>query len=113
MTATSVPGSVLAIGGMRDFGGELTFAPRLPARIERLAFRLGLPERLLKVEVFKTHATYRLLDGEPLELGHHGKAITVTTEHDVTEEIPPAESRPAPMQPPGRAPARRGTTDER
>ena len=30
--------AVAGFGGMRDHGGVLTFAPRLPARLERLAF---------------------------------------------------------------------------
>ena len=55
--------AVAGFGGMRDHGGKLTFAPRLPARLERLAFRLLFRGRRLKVEATKTHATYTLLDG--------------------------------------------------
>ena len=43
--------AVAGFGGMRDHDGELTFAPRLPARLERLAFRLRFRGRRLKVEV--------------------------------------------------------------
>src|SRR5213078_3623954 len=32
--------AVAGFGGLRDHGGELSFAPRLPPRLERLAFRL-------------------------------------------------------------------------
>ena len=90
---------------MRDHGGTLTFAPRLPARLERLAFRLIFGGRRLKVEATKTQATYTLLDGPPLEIGHHGKTITISTDEPVTEAIPPAVSRPAP-EPATRARAR-------
>jgi alpha,alpha-trehalose phosphorylase len=100
--------AVAGFGGMRDHGGTLTFAPRLPARLERLAFRLILGGRRLKVEATKTHATYTLLDGAPLAIDHHGKAITISTDEPATEAIPPAVSRPAPSQPRARAPARRG-----
>ena len=51
---------------MRDHDGKLTFAPRLPARLTRLAFRLLFRGRKLEVRVTKHDATYRLLDGRPL-----------------------------------------------
>ena len=100
--------AVAGFGGMRDHGGTLSFAPRLPARLERLAFRLVLRGRRLKVEATKTQSTYTLLDGAPLEIRHHGKAITISADEPVTEANPPAVSRPSPSQPRGRAPARRG-----
>jgi alpha,alpha-trehalose phosphorylase len=93
---------------MRDHDGRLTFAPRLPARLERLAFRLLFRGRRLLVEATKTTATYTLLEGEPLEIGHHGATLTVSAERPAVAEIPPAASRPSPSQPAGRAPARRG-----
>jgi alpha,alpha-trehalose phosphorylase len=105
--------AVAGFGGLRDHGGTLSFAPRLPARLERLAFRLVCCGRRLQVEATKTDATYSLLDGEPLELDHHGTPITVATERPVTAPIPPAPVLPAPTQPPGRTPARRGTSGER
>jgi alpha,alpha-trehalose phosphorylase len=89
---------------------KLNFSPRLPARLERLAFRLLVRGSRLKVEATKTHATYVLLDGAPLEVGHHGKTITVSTDGPVTEAIPPAAARPSPNQPQGRAPERRDKT---
>jgi alpha,alpha-trehalose phosphorylase len=99
--------AVSGFGGMRDYDGELTFAPRLPPRLERLAFRLVFRGRRLRVDVRKHEATYTLVDGLPLDVSHHGKAITVSSEAPVTEAIPPCPQRPAPSQPPGRAPARR------
>jgi alpha,alpha-trehalose phosphorylase len=103
--------AVAGFGGMRDYGGRLSFAPRLPPRLERLAFRLALLDRRLKVEATKADATYELLEGAPLEISHHGKTITVSTAASVTEAIPPAPVRPAPSQPRGRSPARRGRSD--
>jgi alpha,alpha-trehalose phosphorylase len=93
---------------MRDHDGKLTFAPRLPSRLERLAFRILFRGRRLKVEVDKTHATYTLLDGSRLEIGHHGRTIRISTKEPVARPIPPAVERPPPSQPRGRAPARRG-----
>jgi alpha,alpha-trehalose phosphorylase len=101
--------AVAGFGGMRDHDGNLTFAPRLPQRLERLTFRLLFRGRCLKVEATKADATYLLLEGEPLEIGHHGKTITVSTSEAVTHPIPSSPERASPTQPTGRAPARRGT----
>ena len=86
--------AVAGFGGLRDHGGKLSFAPRLPSRLDRLAFRLVFQGRKLKVEATQTHATYTLLAGAPLEIGHHGKSITASTEEPVTEAIPIAVSYP-------------------
>jgi alpha,alpha-trehalose phosphorylase len=100
--------AVAGFGGMREQGGNLTFAPRLPARLQRLTFRLLFRGRSLKVDASRTHATYILREGEPLEIGHHGKTISLTTSDPVVEAIPPLAERPAPSQPSGRAPTSRG-----
>jgi alpha,alpha-trehalose phosphorylase len=100
--------AVAGFGGMRDHNARLTFAPRLPARLERLAFRLLFRGRRLMVDVTQSEATYTILDGPPLEIAHHREAITVSRKKSVTRAIPPAPERPTPSQPPGRAPARRG-----
>jgi alpha,alpha-trehalose phosphorylase len=100
--------AVAGFGGMRDHGGRLTFAPRLPARLERLSFRLLFRGRRIEVETTKTETTYRLLKGPPLELAHHGRAITISADEAAVEPIPPLPSRPAPAQPAGRAPRHRG-----
>jgi alpha,alpha-trehalose phosphorylase len=100
--------AVAGFGGMRDHNARLTFAPRLPARLERLAFRLLFRGRRLMVDVTQTEATYTILDGPPLEIAHHREEIEVSREESVTRAIPPAVERPTPSQPPGRAPVRRG-----
>jgi alpha,alpha-trehalose phosphorylase len=99
--------AVAGFGGMRDHGGVLTFAPRLPARLERLAFRLVFRGRRLKVEVTGREATYTLVDGAPLDVAHHGQTIALSKE-PITLAVPPAPARPAPSQPVGREPSRRG-----
>jgi alpha,alpha-trehalose phosphorylase len=100
--------AVAGFGGMRDHDGTLSFAPRLPPRLERLCFRLVFRGRRLNVDIRRDEATYTTLNGAPLEIVHHGEAVTVFPEAPVTREIPPAPHRPAPSQPPGRGPARRG-----
>jgi alpha,alpha-trehalose phosphorylase len=98
--------AVAGFGGMRDHGGALSFSPRLPEVISRLAFRLSFQGRRLLVEVEPHRATYSLREGEPLEISHHGKRLTLAGRPRV-RAIPPAPARDAPSQPPGRAPSRR------
>ena len=100
--------AVAGFGGMRDHDGKLTFAPRLPPRLERLAFRLFVRGSLLKVEVIADGATYELLDGPPLELAHYGEDLTVAAGDPLTRELPPVRRWPPPTQPRGRAPLHRG-----
>ena len=99
--------AVAGFGGMRDHDGSLSFAPRLPQRLSRLAFGLCFRARRLKIEVEPRQARYSLLEGAPLEITHHGERVNVTAEKPVTRTIPAAPARDAPTQPPGRAPARR------
>ena len=96
--------AVAGFGGMRDQGETLAFAPRLPARLTRLSFRLVYRGRRLRVTVRPAEATYELLDGEPVELLHHGERLTARAGSPETRELPPAPQHPAPEQPPGRAP---------
>jgi alpha,alpha-trehalose phosphorylase len=99
--------AVAGFGGMRDHGGMLSFAPRLPERLNRLAFGICFRDRRLRVEVEHAQARYILRAGEPLEVVHHGEKLTVAADGPQTRPIPPPPQRDPPRQPPGRAPARR------
>jgi alpha,alpha-trehalose phosphorylase len=99
--------AVAGFGGMRDHEGSLTFKPRLPPELTRLAFRLCFRDRRLRVEVEPGQATYSLHEGDPLEITHHGERITVAMDAPVTLPIVAIPARDAPSQPSGRAPARR------
>jgi alpha,alpha-trehalose phosphorylase len=46
-----------------------------------------------------------LLRGDPLEVTHHGGVVALALDEPATRPIPPAPSRRAPDQPPGRAPS--------
>jgi alpha,alpha-trehalose phosphorylase len=98
--------AVAGFGGLRDHNGELTFGPRLPERISRLRFRVVYRGRRLTVAVTKQTATYRLEDGEPLDIRHHGRQVTVGHD-DVVLEIPPPPKVDPVRQPIGCAPKRR------
>ena len=99
--------AVAGFGGMRDHGGRLTFAPRLPSGLIRLTFRLSFQGRCLAVEVGKDAATYRLIDGQRLETWHHGEPITIESRSTVTLPIPPPPTIGSIRQPAGRAPRQR------
>ena len=99
---------VMGFGGLRTKDSSLSFTPRLPHGIDRLTFRVVFQGRRLRVEVNAREATYRLLDGSPLQVTHHGQEITISKDEAVTRPIPPIKAGPRPTQPPGRAPMPRG-----
>jgi alpha,alpha-trehalose phosphorylase len=98
---------VAGLGGMRDHGGELSFAPKLPEALTRLAFRITFRRRLLEVAADRSRVTYRLLEGEPLEIAHGGERLTLRAGTPVVRPALPVPDLPRPAQPPGREPARR------
>jgi alpha,alpha-trehalose phosphorylase len=103
--------AVAGFGGMRDHDGRLSFAPRLPARIERLSFGIHFRGRRLTVAISRTEAVYTLLEGESLDLSHHGNPIQLLPDQPAAQTIPSIAARPAPTQPQGRAPIHRGGAD--
>ena len=98
---------VAGFGGLRLQQASLRFAPRLPAGIERLAFRIVFRNRRIGVEVKAKEATYQLLAGSPVTVLHHGEEILLTVDHPVTRPIPDIEVGLRPTQPAGRAPQTR------
>ena len=80
--------AVAGFGGMRDHDGALSFAPRLPPRLTRLAFGICFRDRRLQVEVTHDEARYSLRKGSPLQITHHGQTINVTTDEPVTARLP-------------------------
>lgn len=100
--------AVAGFGGLRHHRGILSFTPRLPQALTRLAFSLRFrTDTQLRIEVEPTYVTYTLLKGEALDIHHHGQALTLTTDHPVRSPIPPTPALERPTQPPGREPARR------
>ena len=98
---------VAGLGGMRDDNGALSFAPRLPAALTRLAFRMTFQGRLLKVEVDQGQVAYTLLEGDDLDITHYGEAVTASRKGPRSRPLPRARPSTPPTQPPGRAPIRR------
>jgi alpha,alpha-trehalose phosphorylase len=100
--------AVAGFGGLRDHGDTLAFAPRLPAALTRVCFRLLYRGRCLRIDIGPDRACYELLAGEPLEVHHHGVPLSLAAMAPQTRPCP-APPEPPPVQPPaGRAPCRRG-----
>jgi alpha,alpha-trehalose phosphorylase len=99
--------AISGFGGMRDHGGAVSFMPRLPGALARLAFGVRCRGRTLKVEVKPDHATYTLERGESVEIIHHDESLTLQPGQAVTRPIPRPPALEPPVQPPGRAPVRR------
>ena len=101
---------VAGFGGMRDFGGHITFAPRLPPRLTYMSFRMTVRDSKIVVAVDKKTATYRLLSGPKIDLAHHGEKFTLTAEHPVTRDIAEIEHREPPKAPVGCEPYHRAVS---
>ena len=105
---------VAGLAGTRDRGGALSFAPRLPEELSRLAFKISFRKRRLAIDVRAGSTTYNLLEGEPLTFAHHGEAMTALLNEPIECPIPPAHApSPIPTQPAGREPVRRRPTKAR
>ncbi|MDY6997805.1 MAG: glycosyl hydrolase family 65 protein, partial [Actinomycetota bacterium] len=94
-------------GGMRDHGGRITFAPRLPGALSYLSFRIVLRDSKIVVAIDRNNATYRLLQGSPTDLAHHGEPFVLEPDTPVTLPIPALAYRTPPPQPKGCEPYRR------
>jgi alpha,alpha-trehalose phosphorylase len=99
--------AVAGLGGLRDDGETLALAPVLAPRITRLSFGLRYRGRRLRVSVTSSGTTYELVDGEPLELRHHGELFRLGQQIREFKPSPREAPGPVPEPPPGRKPPRR------
>lgn len=98
---------VAGFGGMRDFGGNITFAPRLPTRLSYLSFRMIVRGSKIVVAIDAGKATYRLMDGPPIQLAHHGEPFVLDDEGPIILDIPQLVTSDPPKAPVGCEPYRR------
>jgi len=63
---------VYGFGGVRDYGGHLTFDPRLPAGWRSMDFSLRFHGRQIRVHLSADGEQYLVEDGEPLEVTIRG-----------------------------------------
>lgn len=105
----SLAGVWLAItagfGGMREGEDGLSFAPRLPPGITRIAFGIRVHGRVLRIEILPEQSTYRLEDGEPVTVRHFGDALELTPGEAISAPTAPLVVRgERPTQPRHRTP---------
>ncbi len=99
--------AVGGLGGFRSRSGTLAFAPRLPPGISRLAFSVCARGQSVRAEITSGTATYLLADGLPVQVSHHGDAVTLIAGQPVTVDVPPPPAVSPVSQPHRREPARR------
>ena len=66
---------VAGFGGLRDFDGEVRFAPRLPAEWSGLRFQIEVRGQRIEVDMKHAATTYRLLEGAGLMIEHFGEPV--------------------------------------
>ncbi len=103
---------VAGMAGMRERGASLFFAPSMPEGLTRLAFRVVFRGRCLQVEATHGTTTYRLIEGDELQIFHFGEAVSVGATDPTICPTPPGrlltQGTPRPTQPQGREPVPRG-----
>src|SRR3546814_3478981 len=81
----SIGGSWMALvygfAGMRDDGGRISFAPRLPEEWSGLAFPLTIKGQVLRVEIDNLGTTYRLIAGQRLSIRQDRKSTRLNSSH--------------------------------
>jgi alpha,alpha-trehalose phosphorylase len=103
---------VEGFGGMRARNGHLSFAPRLPAGIGRLKFRIRYRGRRIAVTARGEEATLELLEGPPLTITCHDEQIELA-DKPVQRKIPRIQRSDRPTQPPGREPRPRSSSKDK
>jgi alpha,alpha-trehalose phosphorylase len=66
---------VAGFGGLRDFDGEVRFAPRLPKDWQRLRFRIEVRGQLIEADLTHEVTTYTLVAGAGLPIQHFGEQL--------------------------------------
>ncbi|GAA1265993.1 glycosyl hydrolase family 65 protein [Kitasatospora nipponensis] len=107
----SLAGACIALvsgfGGLRDHGTVISFRPRLPAGLVRLAFSMRVRHHLLHVEITHERTDYTLREGDKLRIAHDDEELWVEVGAPVQRPTAVPEASERLPQPPGREPARR------
>jgi alpha,alpha-trehalose phosphorylase len=98
---------VAGFGGLRLRNGVPHFAPRLPRSLPGLSFTVAVRGQVIRVAIASESATYTLVEGSALEIGHHGQVLTVFAGEPAALPVPSLPRQTPPRQPVHREPARR------
>ena len=82
--------SVLAYGfaGLRDYGGSLTFTPRLPVGWPSMAFRMTVQASRLKVTVRQGDIAFEVEEGPAVQVTVHGERLVIVPGPPVVLPLP-------------------------
>jgi alpha,alpha-trehalose phosphorylase len=80
---------VCGFAGVRDFAGELSLAPRLPAAWESLAFSLQFGGRHVRVRLAHDEERYSIERGKPLRVRIRGAQHVLRKAHPLVLTPPP------------------------
>jgi alpha,alpha-trehalose phosphorylase len=80
---------VFGFGGVRDFGGQLTFEPRLPRAWNELAFSLRFCGRQIRVKLTHDEERYLVEEGEPLSVLVRGESHLLSPDNPLAIKLPP------------------------
>jgi alpha,alpha-trehalose phosphorylase len=69
---------ITGLVGLRRTSGQISLSPRLPAGWDKITFPLTIRGRRLRIELTPAAASYQLLSGPALTIGHHGQPLTLT-----------------------------------
>lgn len=72
---------VYGLAGLRDYGGRISFNPKMPPKVQEVRFRLTVRGQMLEIAILQDKATYTLKKGDDLTIYHVGEAIHLTKEH--------------------------------
>ena len=81
---------VYGFGGLRDHDGNLSFSPHLPESWSSLRYQLTWIGRRIEVRLRPGHASYRLIEGDPMQVNHEGEKL---------ELVPGAPAVERPLRP--------------
>ena len=80
---------IYGFAGMRDAGGRISFAPRVPERLGGLRFPLQIRGQRLEVDLTPASATYTLQGEAPLTIVHEDELVELTPGVPSTREVRP------------------------
>ncbi len=78
---------VYGFAGMRDFGGCLSFRPRLPASWTRLCFKLIVQGNTINIDIRKDSVIYTLISGPGISITHEKSTIHLSPGTPVTVSL--------------------------
>lgn len=78
---------IYGFAGMRDVGGNISFAPKVPERLGGLRFALQIRGQRLEVDLTPASATYAIRGEEAQIIAHEGELLELQPDAPVTREI--------------------------